>query len=304
MTTASINRKLRVRARWQHGVFTLAQAIESGCSRSTVRRRLGSGLWEELAPRAYRVAIAAHPDWRQILMARTLSSGGVACRQSAGALYGFVDPPESPEVMVLRSARSAAHSAVLSTTCLPPGDLTTVDAIPATTPARTLIDIAGVAPRASFEDVLDLAIVQGIVRSARLAQRAQELWTPRRAGCAVVLSLLAARHPELGRARSVWEARVLRLVRDLGLPAPRCNYKVEVGGRRRYVDLAWPQAKVAVEFDGFIPHSTRRVFDDDRVRQNDLVAAGWTVFRLTKTMLELDARAALAPIALAVGSDR
>ena len=59
--------------------------------------------------------------------------------------------------------------------------------------------------------------------------------------------------------------------------------------------------KVAVEFDGFVPHSTRRVFDDDRVRQNDLVDDDWLLFRLTKTALEADARRAFDPIARALG---
>jgi very-short-patch-repair endonuclease len=67
----------------------------------------------------------------------------------------------------------------------------------------------------------------------------------------------------------------------LGLPAPRVNYRVRVGGSTRYIDLAWPEKKVAVELDGFVPHSSRRVFDDDRVRQNDLVQAGWEVYRIT-----------------------
>jgi very-short-patch-repair endonuclease len=111
------------------------------------------------------------------------------------------------------------------------------------------------------------------------------------------LALLATRHPELSRAANVWEARVLRIIRRLRLPEPRVNYRAQVGGKRRYLDLAWPEAKVAVEFDGFVPHSTRRVFDDDRSRQNDLVAAGWTVFRITKTMLDADPRGAFAPIA-------
>ena len=84
---------------------------------------------------------------------------------------------------------------------------------------------------------------------------------------------------------------------DLGLPPPRVNYRVHVGGRRRYLDLAWPDVKVAVEFDGFVPHSTRRVFDDDRARQNELVAARWTVFRVTKTMLDADPAGAFRPVA-------
>jgi very-short-patch-repair endonuclease len=68
----------------------------------------------------------------------------------------------------------------------------------------------------------------------------------------------------------------------------------------RYLDLAWPDEKVAVEFDGFVPHSTRRVFDDDRSRQNDLVDDDWDVFRVTKTMLDDDAVGTFRPVAAKV----
>ena len=67
------------------------------------------------------------------------------------------------------------------------------------------------------------------------------------------------------------------------------NHPVVVGGRRRVIDFAWPDHGVAVEFDGFEAHSSRRVFDDDRVRQNDLVDEGWRVYRLTATMLDRSA---------------
>jgi very-short-patch-repair endonuclease len=213
-------------------------------------------------------------------------------------------PPPEPEVLVARKVRTAGRLPQRSTDALPSCDVTEVDGIPATTPVRTLIDVGGRLSLARFEDVLDTAIVQRLVRVDRLEARARELWAPRRNGCAVVLALLEQRHPELRRARNVWEARVLRIARDAGLPDPRVNYRVQVGGKRRYLDLAWPEAKVAVEFDGFVPHSTRRVFDDDRARQNDLVADGWTVFRVTKTMLEADPTATFGPIARAVAAKR
>jgi very-short-patch-repair endonuclease len=201
---------------------------------------------------------------------------------------------------VVRDSRTAARAPQPSTNCLPPVDITVVDSIPATTPVRTLIDVAGRLAPAVFEDVLDRAIVQRVVNVRRLEARARALWAPRRNGCAVVLSLLETRHPELARAANLREAKVLRVVRELGLPEPRVNYRVQVGGRRRYLDLAWPDSKVAVEFDGFVPHSTRQVFDDDRVRQNGLVADRWTVFRVTKTMLEADALGTFRPIACAI----
>jgi len=45
-------------------------------------------------------------------------------------------------------------------------------------------------------------------------------------------------------------------------------------------DLAWPDRKVIVEFDGDL-HRQRDVFVKDTRRQNRLVAAGWTVLRFT-----------------------
>lgn len=297
------NARLGDTARRQHGVFTLSQVLAAGSSRPTVRRRLERGEWLEVAPRVYRVALGAEPGWRALTMAHTLAVGGAACRQSALALHGLGDVPKAPEVVVLRARRTAARAPAPSTDRLPAADLTVVDGITSTSVARTLIDVAGRLPRARFEDVLDTAIVQRRVTVDRLRSRAQALWAPRRNGCAIVLDLLAERDPSLRRARNVWEAKVLRVVRRLGLPAPEVDHRVRVGGRLRYLDLAWPDAKVAVEFDGFVPHSTRRVFDDDRVRQNDLVADGWTVFRVTATMLR-DPASAFGPVAAAIHAKR
>jgi very-short-patch-repair endonuclease len=205
--------------------------------------------------------------------------------------------------VVVRERRTKQRAPAPSTDSLPEQDLTVVDGIPCTTVARTLVDVGGLMPRARFEDVLDTALVRGLVTAAVLRSRATDLWAPRRNGCAIVLELLDARDGGLRRAANVWEAKVLRVVRRLGLPRPEVNHRIEVAGRVRYLDLAWPDVKVAVEFDGFVPHSTRRVFDDDRARQNDLVADGWTVFRVTAAMLS-DVERTFGPIAAAIAGKR
>ena len=287
----------------QFGVFTLVQALASGYSRPTVRRRLASGEWHELAPRVYRSVLGTPPDWRTRTIARALAVDGAACRGSALALHGLGNPPDEPEVVVVRPRRTATRAPAPSTDTLPECDLTTVDGIPVTTGARTLIDVAGRLPRTVFEDLLDTALVRRLVTSSSLRDRAEHLWAPRRNGCAIVLELLDQRDPGLRNARNVWEAKVLRIVRRVGLPAPRVNHPIRVGGRLRYLDFAWPDVKVALEFDGFVPHSTRRVFDDDRARQNDLVADGWTVFRITAPMLR-DVESTFGPIAAAIDRKR
>ena len=296
----SRNDALLALARRQHGVFSLKQAVELGFARSTIARLVERRVWEEVVTRAYRAAVARPVDWRQSTMATTLATRGVAGARSAGALFGFLPAPIVPELLVERPPRQPFSAVFRTTSDLPACDCTTVDAIPSTTPIRTLIDLGGLLPLAVFEDVLDTAIVQRRVRGERLQARAQELWAPRRRGCAVVLELLEQRHPDLARAANLWEAKVVRLVRQLGLPDPEINYRLRVGGRVRYLDLAWPDARVAVEFDGFVPHSTRRVFDDDRTRQNDLVDDEWAVFRVTKTMLDADPVGTFRPVAAKV----
>ncbi|WP_261558740.1 endonuclease domain-containing protein [Frankia tisae] len=47
------------------------------------------------------------------------------------------------------------------------------------------------------------------------------------------------------------------------------------------VDLAWPEARVAVEADGAAVHSQPDALFRDRIRQNALLARGWRVLRFT-----------------------
>jgi very-short-patch-repair endonuclease len=292
---------LEVDARRQHGLFTLAQALRAGFTRGAVARRLASGEWEQVARHVMRSCPAAPLTWHQRLLAQVIATRGVASHSSAAALHGLVPEAVDLEVTVLRSARSTSNRRAHSTWDLPPVDVATVDGIPCTAPARTLIDLGAGMPLPEFDDILDTALVRRLVSPRTLTDRAIELWAPRRSGCAVVLARLDDRSPQLAHARNAWEARVLREIRARRLPDPVCNLPVVVGGRRRVIDFAWPAHMVAVEFDGFAPHSSRRVFDDDRVRQNDLVDRGWRVYRLTATALTSRPRAALTPIARALG---
>ena len=295
-------RALHAHRRRQHGVFNLAQALASGYSRDSVRRRLISEVWEEVVPRVYAVATGVEPTPKQVLMALTLATGGVASGLSAAALHGLVPFPATPRVTVCRSRRSIRYAGTRSTRDLSSADVTVVDRIPTTSPARTIIDAVAELSEVAGEELVDRALVTGLVRAARLEVRARELATPGRRGCAVVLGLLASRHPELARAQNGFEARALRLLERAGAPRPRVNLRVRSGGRVRNLDLAWREQKIAVELDGFFPHSSRSTFDDDRARQNSLVADGWTVFRLTWTALERDPATALAPILAALAS--
>jgi very-short-patch-repair endonuclease len=287
------DRALQQRQGRQLGLFTLAQALSSGFSRAAVRRRVVSGRWKEIDTRVYRVGDGLRATPRQALLARVLATRGAATGRSAAALYGWTGFPAEPEIIVRRRA-GVRPTGCRITDSLPASDVAMVDGIPATRPARTLIELAAVLPRERFEDVVDTAVVSRVVTLDRLEKRARELRAPRRSGCAVVLDVVATRHPELARARNEMEARILRILDQLQLPAPRVNLVVRLRGETRIVDFAWPDRKVALELDGFGPHSTRRVFDDDRLRRNLFTAEGWWMFHVTNSALRRSTRVALA----------
>jgi very-short-patch-repair endonuclease len=76
---------------------------------------------------------------------------------------------------------------------------------------------------------------------------------------------------------------VLRwIVHAAGLPAPELQFRITTGDGRLVgvADLAWPDRKVLVEFDGNV-HRDRDVFVKDLRRQNGLVGEGWVVLRFT-----------------------
>jgi very-short-patch-repair endonuclease len=47
------------------------------------------------------------------------------------------------------------------------------------------------------------------------------------------------------------------------------------------VDVLFARERVVIEVDGYATHSDRQAFQRDRSRQNQLVAAGYTVLRFT-----------------------
>ena len=96
---------------------------------------------------------------------------------------------------------------------------------------------------------------------------------------------VAARRAALladGLAESPPETRLRLLLHRSGLPRPVAQFDVRVGGRFvARVDFAWPDRRVAVEYDGAW-HGDPEQFPRDRRRLNRLAAAGWRAHFVTK----------------------
>ena len=272
------------RRRAQRGSFTSAQAQAAGLTRKKLWRLTQRGVVMREAPRVYRFAVAGTPTWQDRLAIELLATGGLACGLSAVALYGLVDPPAEPAVLVPRGSRSATRGRH-TTRELAPTECVTVDGLRALAPVRAIIDSADRLPRGQAVSLVESAIVRGLVKPVALQRRATELSHAKRPGCRVVLSVLAQLHPELARSRNEWEALVARSAQRLGLPEPVLEHELFIDGRRYIADAAWPRQRVALEFDGRDPHMRRAVHDYDTARRNDFASAGWLRFGITAAQL-------------------
>ena len=102
------------------------------------------------------------------------------------------------------------------------------------------------------------------------------------------------RQPRL--TRSKYERKLLQLIAAAQLPMPIPNVKVE----GHEVDLFWPEQRLIVEFDGFAFHSDRKAFENDRLRDQRLTAAGYRVLRVTARQIDTTPEAVIARIAQAL----
>jgi very-short-patch-repair endonuclease len=109
-----------------------------------------------------------------------------------------------------------------------------------------------------------------------------------------------------GRIASRLEERLVAFLDRYGLPRPRVNASLEMGGRTYRVDCLWPKARQIVELDGWEGHGTRTAFRDDRARDRRLRAAGYGVTRVTWSQLGDEPEAVAADLRnlLRLGVDR
>ena len=98
----------------------------------------------------------------------------------------------------------------------------------------------------------------------------------RRRGVIQLRELIELVDPRAESARESW----LRLaIRDAGLVMPEPQFWIEKDGAPIYrLDLAYPRARVAVEYDGWEAHQrTEEQRENDRARRQWLRDNGWTV---------------------------
>jgi hypothetical protein len=165
-------------------------------------------------------------------------------------------------------------------------DVSRLGVVSITTPGRTLLDLASTVDEIALEDALDEAIRRQLVTAKGLAKRVRDTDPRGRCGIPVLRKLLHERI-ETAVSDSTLENIVRRAFNAAGLPPPVPQFEIFTpdGSLIARVDFAYPDARLAIEVDGYEFHSSRAAWERDRLRQNEIVSLGWFVLRTTKRQI-------------------
>jgi len=159
------------------------------------------------------------------------------------------------------------------------GDRVVREGIAATSAARTLLDLGAVATTRDLTSAID--------RARRLGQLDLDdldrlLARHRRnvAGKRLKRALALYRKPVFDRARS--ELLFLDALEKEDQPLPVLNCWVE----KWEIDAYWEAERFAVEVDGWETHGSRKAFEDDRLRLEEMKLAGIDGIRISARRIE------------------
>lgn len=261
----------------QFGLITRAQALAEGLTERIIDHKLASGAWLRVYRGVYLIA-GTPASFEQRVLAACLRVGGdvAASHETAGVLWGLIERRQPlVEVTVPAGRHPVSDRFAVHRSRCGVERVERTDGIPVTSVARTLLDLCSRLGRSELEDALDEALRRNLVTVRELESRIRQPGGRRRRGD--LASLLA----EQGSAKprgSVREKHVLAMLRRAGLPEPVRQYEVRRGGRViARPDLAYPDQKIAIEYDSRQEHSSRRAYERDKARTFELQLAGWVV---------------------------
>jgi very-short-patch-repair endonuclease len=269
-TTDPLDARLAKLAERQHGVVSRGQLLELGLGKSAIGDWVKRGRLHGVHRGVYAVRYPTLTRNGRFMAAVLACGEGAALSHfSAAVLWGMLNE-WGGAIHVTSDARRRRPGLVVHEASLGGGEVRKRAGIPVTAPARTLIDLADVAPRRTLERAIDEAEYLRLDCTG-LAPRHG------RRGNGTLSSVLAVHRPGSTRTRSELEEMFIRLCDSHGLPRPEVNVHVE----GYECDFVWREQRLIVETDGAAAHSGERRRVRDLERDAELAAAGWRVIRIT-----------------------
>ncbi len=261
--------------RWR--IFRGADAIAAGL---LTERQLRSLSFQRVVRGVYADArIRIDHGLRCEAAAMILPAGSALTSHSAAWMFGvrLADPTDPVVVACPPTVHIKGVQGIRThRTIVQEADLVNRGGILLTTPVRMAWDVATLSELDRAVTFLDALTHAGVLDLVDLQQRVAE-----NSGAWRVTWVREAARLVDARSESPQESRLRLTIARFGLPLPHVQYEIHDNGQfLARVDLAWPDMRVAVEYDG-AHHADVMQMRRDRRRLNALVHAGWTVIHAT-----------------------
>jgi Protein of unknown function (DUF559) len=254
------------------GPFRGSTAIADGLlTPGVLRGRRYRRLFPDVyAPALLEVDLALRARAAGVLVAGRGVVAGYAAAELWGASCG---PPDVP-IDVLLPHDYRCEGLRVHRDGVDPDEVTWLGLTPVSTPDRAAFDLARWAPDLTERVVAVDALTHfcKVDPDAVRTLRNRHLGVRHGAEVAEVLALADA------RAESPMESRGRMALHLGGLPAPAVQHPVIARGVRYLLDLAYPEVRLAIEYDG-AEHRSQRRARRDLLREAALTALGWHILR-------------------------
>lgn len=294
-------------------VATVATWHAAGVSEAQLAKLVRAGELVQLRHGIYakaRLVAAAETDPAlghalQVAGATARNREGVASHQSAAQMWGLRLLKKPPDEMVTLTVAPGARvgsyrraNVIRHAAELPGEHVTKLYGMPATTAARTVIDIARSSPFMEGVVVTDSALYERRASKTELRRvLARCDWWPGRSRAGKVVDFAN------GLAESVFESCARVMFDEQGLPPP--ELQVHITGRDRTVvarvDFFWRRYGVIAEADGLLKYDSGERAIAERKRDRLLQEAGFDVIHFTWQELFSDPARVAARIREAFG---
>jgi hypothetical protein len=277
-------------AEQHHGVFAAHHLRELEVPDHVRRHRLAIGRWEMVHERVYRV-VGNPLSWRGRVLAACWAGGtrAVASHRTAAELGEL--PGRSVRRIEISCPRwrRAQHDGLVvhESLVLDDEDKTSSSNIPVTSVPRTLFDLASVVGDRTHDLAVATALRRKLTDLNELEAILVRLGRRGRAGTARFRTTLELHAADRSQTESEAEHRILRQIVGHGLPAPTPQYVIRRtdGSFVARVDFAYPDLKIAIEYDSYAHHLGTEAHDRDGARRNAILGLHW--YPITATAADL-----------------
>lgn len=273
-----ITRRVLTLAGENGGYLTRSQLVNLGLSPSAIDRMIRADDIVPVSAGVYQVIPS--DDHLDLLFGAVLAlPNAVVSHQSALHLLRF---PALPDLIPTVTVPPYTTHKFPNMTVRRANDLSehhtlTVAGLVATNAARSLFDYAGIVDYDKFVAIAEPAILTGKVRADALRRMSMELSRRGKRGSRAVNDFLGTTRDS---PTTPLEVKGRRIIRDARLPTPASEFPIPWSPRRRFDD-AYPEHRVAIEWDSHRWHLGKSAAQRDRERDRLAILNGWAVVRFT-----------------------